>query len=128
MLELAREGTAEENAFRAASGTAVIMEALCIGDRPAGSQPANSRIVQAAQTAAWSAGVEPRLLAPSSTNANAPISRGIPAVVIRTGGETGGIHTLDEWFAPAGSEKGAQHALLLIFALAGLEGVTEPLL
>jgi len=128
MLELVREGTEEENAFRAASGAIVTVEARCIGDRPAGSQSADSRIVQAAWAAAGAAGAEPRLLPHSSTNANAPISRGIPAVVIRTGGKVGGVHTLDEWFEPAGSETGAKHALLLLFALAGLEGVTEPLL
>ena len=40
---------------------------------------------------------------------------------------TGGTHALDEWFDPRGSDKGAQAALLLLFALAGLQGVTEPL-
>jgi len=128
MLGFAREGAEEENAFRAASGACVTVEARCIGDRPAGSQSADSRIVQAAWAAAKAAGAEPRLLPPSSTNANVPISRGIPAVVIRTGGDVGGVHTLNEWFNPAGSETGAKHALLLLFALAGLEGVTEPLL
>ncbi|MDR0466419.1 MAG: M20/M25/M40 family metallo-hydrolase [Deltaproteobacteria bacterium] len=128
MLEFARQGVEEENAFRASGGGAVTVEAICIGDRPAGSQSEDSRIVQAACAAAKAVGVAPRLLAPSSTNANAPISRGVPAVVVRTGGKSGGIHTLEEWFDPAGSEKGAQHALLLLFALAGLEGETEPLL
>jgi acetylornithine deacetylase/succinyl-diaminopimelate desuccinylase-like protein len=128
MLGLVDEGVAEENAFRARSGQTITVEKTLIGDRPAGQQPETAPIVQAAWAAISHAGGSPKLLGPSSTNANAAISRGIPAVVARTGGSTGGTHSLGEWFNPAGSERGDKAALLLILALAGLDGVTEPVI
>ena len=35
-----------------------------------------------------------------STDANYPISIGIPAITLGAGGEAGGAHSLDEWFDP----------------------------
>ncbi len=127
MLGAVRDAVAEENAFRAESGVALTLECVPIGDRPAGEQPPGAPIVQAAWAASAAAGVQPVLMPHSSTNANAPISRNIPAVVVRTGGDTGGTHAMDEWFAPEGSQAGAKASLILLFALAGLQGVTEPL-
>ena len=128
LLRLAREGVAEENSFRAKSGKEVTLEIIPIGDRPAGVQEKNSLIMQAAWAANEALGSSPKFLPPSSTNINAPLSIGIPGVVARTGGNTGSTHALDEWFSPEGSQAGVKHLLLLVFALAGLEGATEPLL
>ncbi len=94
--------------------------------KPGGDQVPESPIVQAAILATRAVGVEPEIFPPSSTNANFPIARGIPSLCIGAGGEGGNLHALDEWYDPAGSYTGAQKALLLIFALAGLDGVTEP--
>lgn len=127
MLNLADEAVAEENAFRKDSGEAVTVEKNLIGDRPAGNQADDAPVVQAIWAAIQAAGGEPQLMPPSSTNANAAINRKIPAVVLRTGGATGGTHTLEEWFQPEGSQQGAKAALLLMFALAGLPGVTKPI-
>jgi acetylornithine deacetylase/succinyl-diaminopimelate desuccinylase-like protein len=127
MLRLVDEAVAEENAFRRESGATISVERKIIGDRPAGDQPEQAAIVQATWAAIRGAGGEPRLLDASSTNANAPISRGIPAVVVRTGGNTGGTHTPEEWFEPEGSQAGVKAALLLLFALTGLQGVTKPI-
>lgn len=95
--------------------------------KPGGDQDEDSPIVQAAILATKAVGVEPSLFPPSSTNANFPIARGIPSLCIGAGGEGGNLHALDEWYDPADSYTGAQKALLLVFALAGLGGVTEPL-
>jgi acetylornithine deacetylase/succinyl-diaminopimelate desuccinylase-like protein len=127
MLGLVREAVEEENAFRAASGGSVAVENKLIGDRPAGNQPDDAPIVQASWAVHEALGVSPKIGAASSTNANAPISKGIPALVVRTGGASGGVHTLDEWFDPNGMHLGAQATLLLLFALAGLQGVCDPL-
>lgn len=127
MLRLVGEAVAEENAFRVQSGKEISVEIVRIGDRPAGEQSKDSPVVQAAWAASEALGIVPEMLEASSTNANVPISKGIPALVIHTGGSAGGIHTLDEWFDPRGSDKGAQAALLLLFALSGLQGVTDPL-
>lgn len=128
MLSLVDEAVAEENAFREKSDAKITVEKKLIGDRPAGDQPQDVLIVQATWEAIAGSGGVPKLLPASSTNANEPINRGIPAVVVRTGGEHGGEHSLDEWFNPKGSEQGVKMALLLLFALAGLKGVTEPLI
>ena len=127
MCAFVEEAVAEENAFRAQSGQKITVDQNLIGDRPAGEQPEGAPIVQAIWSAISLAGGAPKLLGPSSTNANAAISRGIPAVVLRTGGATGGTHTLEEWFDPKGSNQGDKAALLLLLALTGLDGVTEPI-
>lgn len=126
MLGFVDDAVAEENAFRKPSDALLTVEKNKIGDRPAGDQPKDAPIVQAVWAAIGSIGVEPKLLPPSSTNANAAISRNIPGVVLRTGGDAGGEHALEEWFDPRGSQEGVKTALLLAFALAGLKGVTDP--
>ena len=50
----------------------------------------------------------------------------VPAVTIGGGGEGGDAHT-GEWYRRE-SHLGPQSALLLVLALAGLEGVTKPML
>ncbi|MCL1915987.1 MAG: M20/M25/M40 family metallo-hydrolase [Desulfovibrionaceae bacterium] len=127
MLTLVRQGLEEENSFRASSGKQVRLEIKPAGKRPGGDQPDNAPVVQAAISVFQALGIAPILEAPGSTNANAPISRGTPALTLRTGGECGNVHALDEWFNPQGMYQGAQATLLLLFTLAGLRGVTEPL-
>ena len=96
--------------------------------KPGGDQPIESDIVQIAAEATRAVGVEPKFLPPSSTNANFPIDLGIPALCIGAGGDSGGTHSLDEWFDPTGGYDGPQKCLLMLFAMAGLDGVTQPLL
>lgn len=49
-----------------------------------------------------------------STDANIPISLGIPAIAIGTGGTGGGIHTLQEWYDPTGRETALRRILLTL--------------
>lgn len=49
-----------------------------------------------------------------STDANLPLSLNVPALAIGAGGNGGGIHTLDEWYAPAGREVALRRVLLLL--------------
>ena len=57
----------------------------------------------------------------SSTDANVPISLGIPAVTIDDGGHGDGAHSLREWYDDGvDGWKGPQWALLLVAALAGV--------
>jgi hypothetical protein len=53
----------------------------------------------------------------SSTDANVPISLGIPAVTLGGGGTSGNTHTLDEWYDPRGREDGLKRGLLVALAL-----------
>jgi di/tripeptidase len=49
-----------------------------------------------------------------STDANIPLSMGIPAVAIGAGGKGGGIHTLQEWYDPTGRETALRRVLLTV--------------
>jgi tripeptide aminopeptidase len=53
-----------------------------------------------------------------STDANLPLSLGVPAVAIGAGGRGGGIHTLAEWYDPHGRELALRRVLLLTLAAA----------
>jgi acetylornithine deacetylase/succinyl-diaminopimelate desuccinylase-like protein len=64
----------------------------------------------------------------SSTDSNVPMSLGIPAITLSGGGDGGGAHSPDEWFSPVDSHLGPQTAFLTILALAGIEGVADPIL
>jgi hypothetical protein len=72
-------------------------------------------------------GISPKLVPGGCTNTNMPISLGIPAVTLGRGGKEGGVHSLGEWFDPAGTYRCPQRSFLILLALAGVEGVTEAL-
>ena len=55
-----------------------------------------------------------------STDSNIPISLGIPAVTLRTGGDGIGNHALDEQFESKDSHVGTQRTLLALLEIAGL--------
>src|SRR5690606_13821335 len=95
-----------------------------IGIRPTGGQSDDAYIVRTAVEAAkllddglmWT----PRTGA-SSTDANLPISLGIPAITINGGGRGGGAHGTEEFYQETpDSYKGTQFALLIVTALAGV--------
>jgi acetylornithine deacetylase/succinyl-diaminopimelate desuccinylase-like protein len=95
-----------------------------IGIRPTGGQSDDAFIVRTAMAAArllddglaWT----PRTGA-SSTDANLPISLGIPAITINGGGRGSGAHGTEEWYQEtADAYKGPQFALLIVTALAGV--------
>jgi len=90
------------------------------GERPAGVTPSNSALVEAAVETTRRFGVQPQLEV-GSTDANIPMSMGIPAIAIGGGGVSGNIHTLEEWFDPSDRDLGIQRLLALIAVLAGLE-------
>ena len=98
-----------------------------IGDRPGGRTPADAPVVEAAVRANTAYGLRSVLQA-ASTDANVPMSLGIPAVVLGSGGRTGGFHTTGEWIELDGAWLGAQRSLLAVLALVGVEGTSEPLL
>ena len=88
-----------------------------VGNRPAGRVPPSAPIVSAAVKASEAVGL-PVGLDESSTDANYPISLGIPALTIEGGGRGEAAHALDEWFDPTDSWKGTARALLLAVVLA----------
>ncbi len=54
----------------------------------------------------------------ASTDANIPLSLGLPAISIGTGGYGSGAHTPQEWYQPEGRELGLRRILLILTALA----------
>ena len=92
-----------------------------IGIRPAGAQPDTAAIVRTAQRAGEALGIETGDPSASSTDANYPISVGIPALTIDGGGRGRSAHSLEESYedGPDGY-KGAQWAAVIAASLAGL--------
>lgn len=104
----------------------VTAEVISRGNRPAGSQSPDCTIVKLAWEAAELIGLKPELRDESSTDANIPISLGIPAITIGRGGKEGKVHTIHEWFEPFESWKAPQRDVLLLASLCGLAGVCSP--
>ncbi len=88
-----------------------------VGSRPAGLIPADAPIVQTAVSVTRALGL-PVSLDEGSTDANTPISLGIPAITVDGGGSGNGSHSLGETFDSTDSWKGTQRAVLLAIALA----------
>ncbi|ADU51490.1 peptidase M20 [Thermaerobacter marianensis DSM 12885] len=109
-LERAARGALEAAARE--EGVAVHVEV--VGDRPQGALPAGHPLVELLRAAMRACGVPAHDL-PASTDANLPLSRGIPAVTfgIRHGD---GAHTLDEYIEQAGLDRGLRLALLALLA------------
>jgi acetylornithine deacetylase/succinyl-diaminopimelate desuccinylase-like protein len=105
------------NEAMVASGVECKVEVM--GERPSGMTPVASRIVQAALEATRRFGVGPQLDV-GSTDANIPMSLGIPAIAIGAGGSSGNVHTPEEWFDPSNRDLGLHRLLTLIAMLAGL--------
>jgi acetylornithine deacetylase/succinyl-diaminopimelate desuccinylase-like protein len=114
-----RDALAAENG-RWQSDVELTVQVDTAGIRPAGSQPAGAPVVRAATDAARALGLQAPIGA-SSTDANIPISLGIPAVTVDGGGDGGGAHSLDEWFDTRDSHKGTQWVLLYASTLAGVK-------
>ena len=107
----------------AANRNGVTVTSQVLGERPAGTIVLESAIVRVATEALAALGVEPAFDA-SSTDANVPISRGIPAVCV--GLTTGGnVHREDEFIDTGPVATGlAQLALLALGAADGLAAGT----
>ena len=113
LLDAVPAGITAENAMRAGSKTAVAAKVDLIGNRPAGQTSASDPLVQAAQAAVRSLGKTPTAEF-ASTDANLPMSLGLPAITVGGGGRSGNAHSLGEWFEPAEAWLGPQSLLLTI--------------
>ncbi|HET9985936.1 MAG TPA: M20/M25/M40 family metallo-hydrolase [Longimicrobiales bacterium] len=114
-----QDALAEENA-RWDSPVKLTVEVKPVGVRPAGQQPADAPIVVTGLAAAKVLGFTPHVGA-SSTDANVPISLGLPGVTMDGGGKGSGAHSLGEWFEPTDSHLGTQWAILYVLSLAGVK-------
>ncbi|HJU67651.1 MAG TPA: M20/M25/M40 family metallo-hydrolase [Gemmatimonadaceae bacterium] len=117
--EAATAGALEENARRAAGAIPLTYGIEVIGERPGGETPVDHPLVLATMEATRLIGRNPEL-AIASTDANIPISLGIPAVAIGAGGRGGDAHTPGEWFENTEGTLGLSRALGVVVEAAGL--------
>ena len=87
--------------------------AIRIGDRAAGALAANSALLTSLRAVDRHLGLatESRI---GSTDANLPLSLGVPALAIGAGGSGSGIHTLLETYDPTGRDLALRRVLLLL--------------
>ena len=119
LMALVADAVREENSARSTAQGPVTAELKLIGDRPSGETPIDSAIVQTAAASIRAAGGRPTFNW-NSTDANIPISLGIPAITLDAGGRGGRTHTLEEWIAvdKVATLRGIEIALATILALA----------
>ncbi|NMJ41652.1 M20/M25/M40 family metallo-hydrolase [Roseomonas sp. JC162] len=123
-LQIVDEAVAAENAARSTRAGVITAELARVGDRPAGETPAGTPIRDIAAAAVAAEGYKPHFEF-SSTDANVPMSLGIPALKIGAGGRGGRAHSLDEWLDVEPTEvlRGMRTSLATILAVAGMEGI-----
>ena len=119
-IGILNEAVAEENKARSTRLGPIQLDLKLVGDRPSGQTPKDSPLVLTAAAAIRAAGMTPTYSF-SSTDSNIPISLGIPAITIDSGGRGGRAHALDEWIdvEKTTSLRGIQSALLLLLTMAG---------
>lgn len=91
-----------------------------IGERPAARLPEEAGILSTLRAVDRHLSIQSQLRI-ASTDANIPLSLGIEAVSIGSGGSSGGIHTREEWFDATGRDLALRRILLLLLALAQAE-------
>lgn len=103
---------------RRSAGTAPLtLHIEPLGNRPSGSISERHPLVQAALAATRTVGHAPELAA-ASTDANVPISRGIPGIALGAGGKGGDAHLETEWYENVAGPAGIFRALLVALAAA----------
>jgi acetylornithine deacetylase/succinyl-diaminopimelate desuccinylase-like protein len=116
-----RDAAAEENRTRSTALGRVSVALSLTGSRPGGRTPTGSALVAAADAVIRAAGLSPTHSA-ASTDANLPMSLGIPAIAVASGGAGDRAHTRDEWIDvdPPASLRGVGIVLTLLLTVAGL--------
>jgi len=111
---LVRQSAMDENAGRRID--VLTADVQLLGERPAGHLDSDHPVVALAMAATRAIGRDP-LGAVASTDANIPLSRGIPAITIGAGGRGGGAHTADEWYENVDGARGLSRAMSILVAL-----------
>lgn len=120
-LRDAMQGGARQEMATTPPGTEQLEVAFrSLGSRPAGKLPDDAPILETIRNVDRYLGTRSRIER-SSTDANIPLSLGIPAVSLGGGGKGGGSHTFAEWYDPTGRAVGLKRLYLATLALAGLQ-------
>jgi tripeptide aminopeptidase len=113
---------ADENRARSAAEGPLTVDVALLGERPSGQTAASTALVQATGAAIRATGLQPAF-GWSSTDANLPMSLGIPAIAIDTGIQGDRAHAPDEWIDIDRRRvvSGLQRVMLILLSVAGLE-------
>ena len=95
-----------------------------IGDRAAGALAASSGLAMSLKAVDRHLGIatEARI---GSTDANLPLSLGVPALAIGAGGVGWGIHTLQEGYDPTGRDLALRRVLLLLLDMCAMTAESD---
>jgi acetylornithine deacetylase/succinyl-diaminopimelate desuccinylase-like protein len=120
-MDIVKDAVAAENKARNTRFGQISADVKMIGERPTGATREDAEIVRATSAAVKAAGYTP-VLGASSTDSNIPISLGIPAVTIGSGGTGGRAHAPDEWIdlEKGPSVRGQAVGLAAVLAMAGV--------
>ena len=127
ILDIFEKAVEEENAMWPVTDEKKLLKLTMtqIGDRPAGRRPHDCPVVQASRAAQKALGIELTNYGASSTDANFPVSLGIPATCLSAGGVQINCHTVDEYFIRKDIHLGPQMIFLTLLALSGYKEVAS---
>jgi acetylornithine deacetylase/succinyl-diaminopimelate desuccinylase-like protein len=120
LRDIAAAAMVEENRRRTPGTAAMTHHVERIGDRPGGQTSESSPLVIAAVEATRLVGRRPEL-STASTDANAAIGAGAPAIAIGGGGHGGDAHSSHEWFDNTSAIAGVERALTIVATMARTE-------
>jgi acetylornithine deacetylase/succinyl-diaminopimelate desuccinylase-like protein len=112
-----RRALDQENRRRAPGTPALSLDVAELGRRPTGVLDRAHPLVRAALAATRAVGAQPQL-ASASTDANVPLSLGLPAIALGAGGRGGDAHLPTEWYENTDGLAGILRALLVMLAVA----------
>ncbi len=105
-------------------GEQLVVELEQVGDRPSGETDPNAPLLLRALAGIRHFGGTPTVQR-SSTDSNIPISLGIPAVTMASGGSADRSHSLDEYWINRNAYVAVQRLLLVLAAEGGVSGVVK---
>ena len=100
-------------AGRGAAAGRLVAKIREIGSRPGGELPDDSAFLKTLRAVDTHLGIRAQVDC-ASTDANIPLSLGLPAMSIGAGGVGGGAHSSTEWFHPEGRHIGLQRIVLTL--------------
>ena len=118
-LGFMHEAVDQENKVRSTAQGKIELDMKLIGERPSGETPLSSPLVQTASAVIRAFGMNPTYSI-SSTDANIPISMGIPGITLDAGGRGGRNHSLDEWI-DVEKTASVNVAMAILLSLAGAQ-------
>ncbi len=120
LRDAVQRGIDDEIAAAHADEGSLVSKFKSLGVRPGGEIAADAPLLDAIRNVDRYLGNRSRPER-SSTDANIPLSLGIPAIALGGGGRGGGSHSLGEWYDATDRDIGVKRVLLTVLAVAGLQ-------